>query len=364
MAMYDGNEMYVRIHGGLTLPFVTTVGVKQGCVLSPLLFNLFLNKLPAQYDETCDPVELNGNPLLVLMYADDCVVFSLSANGLRNAICKTVEHFTALNLAVNTLKTKVLIFNLRGQSLSDDPNHKFIINAKPLAVVSEYTYLGVKLKSSGTFAAAIEELSSKAGRAWNSLSTLLYTNKRMHIDRALRLFDSLISSIALYACELWLPFAFTKKSWESPENLLNFWEKLKCETLNQKLCRLLLSVNKKTSRLCVLGELGRYPMLITGISHTLKYTWSIQNASFESLLGDTMKEMNLLNDQGGDSWLKRVEDLYKLMNIPKLPSYYKESKVGKIFTQKLSARFDIHYLAEINKIKPDAEGNDRSKLRF
>ena len=47
-----------------------------------------------------------------------------------------------------------------------------------------------------------------------------------------------------------------------------------------------------------------------------------------------------------------------------MPSYYKASKVGKIFTQKLSARFDSHYLAEINKIKPDAEGNDRSKLRF
>ena len=244
MSMYDGNEMYVRIHGGLTVPFITTVGVKQGCVLSPLLFNLFLNKLLDQYDETCDPVEINGKPLHVLMYADDCVVFSLSANGLKKAIGKTVEHFSSLNLEVNTLKTKVLIFNLSGQSLASDPNHKFIVNSKPLAVVSEYTYLGIKLKSSGTFTTAIEELCSKAGRAWNSLSTLLFTNKRMHIDRALRLFDSLITSIALYACELWLPFVFTKKSWESPENILNFWEKFKCETLNQKLCRLLLSVHK------------------------------------------------------------------------------------------------------------------------
>lgn len=186
----------------------------------------------------------------------------------------------------------------------------------------------------------------------------------MHIDRALRLFDSLITSIALYACELWLPFAFTKKSWESPENILNFWEKLKCETLNQKLCRLLLSVHKKTSRLCVLGELGKYPLLITGLSSTLKYAWSIQNSVSDSLLSDTITEMRSFSDQGDDCWLKRVDSLHKLLNIPKLPSYYKESSVGKIITKKLSAKFDRYYLSEINKVKPDAEGIDRSKLRF
>ena len=139
MDMYKGNKMYIKIQGGLIAPFVTTMGVKQGCVLSPLLFNLFLNKLPDQYDETCDPVVVNDKLLNVLMYADDCVVLSLSANGLRNGIRKTVEHFKTLNLEVNTLKTKVVIFNLKGQSLSDDKNHTFIINTKPLAVVSEYT---------------------------------------------------------------------------------------------------------------------------------------------------------------------------------------------------------------------------------
>ena len=106
MDMYNGNRMHIRIQGGLTEPFFTTTGVKQGCVLSPLLFNLFLNKLPEEYDSTCDPIEINGKPLHVLMYADDCVVLSQSAHGLKNSINKTVEHFKSLNLQVNTKKTK------------------------------------------------------------------------------------------------------------------------------------------------------------------------------------------------------------------------------------------------------------------
>ena len=45
-SIYTDNLMYVKVKGGLTHPFLTTTGVKQGCVLSPLIFNLFIMGLP------------------------------------------------------------------------------------------------------------------------------------------------------------------------------------------------------------------------------------------------------------------------------------------------------------------------------
>ena len=42
-AMYTQNQVFVKVSEGLCQPFVSTVGVLQGEVNSPLLFNLFVN---------------------------------------------------------------------------------------------------------------------------------------------------------------------------------------------------------------------------------------------------------------------------------------------------------------------------------
>ena len=65
--IYTNNKMYVKLESGLTDPFITTIGVKQGCVLSPILFNLFINRLPEVYDSQCDPVKIDGEDVHALM---------------------------------------------------------------------------------------------------------------------------------------------------------------------------------------------------------------------------------------------------------------------------------------------------------
>ena len=99
----------------------------------------------------------------------------------------------------------------------------------------------------------------------------------MKVDRAIELFDSLITPIALYASQFWSVLSLPASSFNSLENLLKSWEKFIPEVLNQKFCRLLLSVQKKTSRLALLGELSRNPLLITSLVQSMKYKWTILN---------------------------------------------------------------------------------------
>ena len=151
----------MQVAGGLTKPFVTTTGFKQGCVFSPLLFNLYINKLPTVYDVQCDPVYLGNEPVPCLMWADDCVVMSTSQVGLQRSITKTVNHFTELGLTVNIKKTKCVIFNPNGWGPQQFPTVKFYINNQLLENAAQYTYLGLVFKPSGSVNAAAQELLSK-----------------------------------------------------------------------------------------------------------------------------------------------------------------------------------------------------------
>ena len=69
-ALYDEHKVYVRVSDGLLQPIKTTIGLKQGCGIYPLLFNLFIDKITTVFDKTCDPVTFGGEDLSCLLWAD------------------------------------------------------------------------------------------------------------------------------------------------------------------------------------------------------------------------------------------------------------------------------------------------------
>ena len=95
-------------------------GVRQGCILSPLLFNLYLNEIPFILDnsDVTDPIMLpNGLPLNCLLYADDLI--SRSPSGLQKQIDILQKYTEKWLLKINQHKTKVLIFSkTKSQSYS------------------------------------------------------------------------------------------------------------------------------------------------------------------------------------------------------------------------------------------------------
>jgi hypothetical protein len=86
--IYSSSEIQIKLGDGLTMPFEDNTGVKQGCVLSPTLFKLFINDLPDIFSENCDPVLLFKKKISCLMFADDIVLVSESSYGLQHALDK------------------------------------------------------------------------------------------------------------------------------------------------------------------------------------------------------------------------------------------------------------------------------------
>ena len=360
MQLYTDHKVFVRVSDGLLQPITTTIGLKQGCCLSSLLFNLFVNKLPSIFDASCDPVSILNEQFNCLLWADDLLILSRSPTGLQNAINKTKLFYDSLGLEINQRKTKVLVFNGRGMKLANLPEHQFYIGNNSIEVVDTYQYLGINVKPSGSLQFAVSELFDKANRAWFAISNVLYKYKRLAVSRACQLFDSLIRPIALFSCEFWLPTILSKKSFNSKDLLLKSWESLQAEILNQKLCRMILSVHKRCSRLAAIGELGRYPLMISSLKHCLKYEWHLGNIDQRSIVSMAVREMATLPQL--DTWYSRVQTIKTSLGITRL--HGSKDRVNSLLGKKLNSVFDRFWLDQINVKKLDSDGVDHNKLRF
>ena len=228
MQIYTDHKVFVHLSDGLLQPITTTIGLKQGCCLSSLLFNLFVNKLPSIFYSSCDPVSILNQNFSCLLWADDLLILSKSPSGLQNALDKTKLFYDDLGLEINQKKSKVMIFNGRGLKLDKLAEHKFLIGNNHVEVVDTYQYLGINLKPSGSMQFAVSQLCDKASRAWLAISNILYKYKRLPVSRAFQLFNSLIRPVALFSCEFWLPIIMPKKCFNSKSDILKFWEKHSC----------------------------------------------------------------------------------------------------------------------------------------
>ena len=109
--MYEGCIAGVKSNGSVSDMFKCLKGVRQGDVLSPNLFNLFINDLPESLRHCDDAPMLLDEKIQCLMYADDLVLMSLSAKGLQQQIDVLHAYCKKWDLNVNTKKTKVVIMS-------------------------------------------------------------------------------------------------------------------------------------------------------------------------------------------------------------------------------------------------------------
>ena len=250
--MYEDVFYRVKLQDGITETFSTTVGVKQGCVLSPTLFNLFISDLPNIFDESCCPVTLFDTSISCLMFADDLVLISQTVTGLQNGLHKLNAYCEKWHLFVNVEKTKIIVFNKSGKTLS---NHKLYYNSQLVEVVPNYQYLGIIFSYCGSFTKAVEHLTAQALKA---LFKLKQKSSSHNIITSLKLFDTLILPIIRYCSEVWSPFL---SKGLNDNNFLHLCDKLIAEKLHTSFCRYLLFVNKKTTNAAVRAELGRRSIL-------------------------------------------------------------------------------------------------------
>ncbi len=130
---------------GLSSTFPCTIGVKQGCSLSPLLFGLYIDALESRIVALVggNGLGLVGTVVKLLLYADDLVLMSKSLWGLQKQLDEFNVFCKEQDLTVNVKKTKVVIF---GSRMNSSPLH---YDGSHVEEVASFRYLGIELHGAG-----------------------------------------------------------------------------------------------------------------------------------------------------------------------------------------------------------------------
>ena len=108
--LYAGQEATVRTGHGTTDWFQIGKGVRQGCILSPCLFNLYAKYIMrnAGLKETQAGIKIAGRNINNLRYADDTTLMAESEKELKNLLKKVKEESEKVGLKLNIQKTKIM----------------------------------------------------------------------------------------------------------------------------------------------------------------------------------------------------------------------------------------------------------------
>ena len=152
-ALYKKTEYTIKTKDATLKAISSNLGLKQGCPLSPLLFNIYINDIANYLDDTPEnsSIQLQGTTITHFLYADDLVILSDFKKGLQRKLDKMTKFEEDKDLAVNIKKTKVMIFNKKGGLIKDI----FKINNSEIEVVKTFTYLGINITASGSFTATV-----------------------------------------------------------------------------------------------------------------------------------------------------------------------------------------------------------------
>ena len=107
--LYAGQEITVRIGRGTTDWFQIGKGVRQGCILSPCLFNFYAKYIirNAELEETQAGIKIARRNINNLRYADDTTLMAESEE-LKSLMMKVKEESEKVGLKLNLQKTKIM----------------------------------------------------------------------------------------------------------------------------------------------------------------------------------------------------------------------------------------------------------------
>ena len=236
-SLFKSPKSRVILNNFATDWFECPIGVKQGDIISPTLFAIYINDLATELNSSGFGVKVE-NDLLVncLLYADDIVLLAESEMDLQSLLSIVNVWCAKWRLEVNLLKTKVMHIRKKQCRRS---GFNFVFEGGNVEFCENYKYLGITINEHLSYEKARNDLAESASRALSGIITKMIKNGGFPFNVYTVLYESCVCSITDYGSEV-----------------LGFSEYQATERVHNKAARAYLGVTRSTPIPGIRVEMG------------------------------------------------------------------------------------------------------------
>ena len=229
--LHVGARGKVRINGKTSEWFDLTVGLRQGAIFSPTLFNIFFGEIVRQMKIKFKEQGLQGAKIVFrrkgvvitgenfkegdrnvettmiyeALFADDMVLFAASAGELQSMIDIFDSIIRQFGQEISVKKTKVMIVRKPNRGRMDTQEHEarvFYVGGKPVEVVETFKYLGGLDTADAKMTEEIVVRKQRMQGAYAKYEKQIF-NSALSERRKAALFNMVVVMNGLFGCQVW-----------------------------------------------------------------------------------------------------------------------------------------------------------------
>ena len=268
--LYLDQEAKIKTEDGDTEWFGIGKGVRQGCILSPMLFNIYgENIMRAAVGDSNAGVRLGSRKINNLRYADDTTLVASTAEELGELIQSVKRESEKVGLYLNINKTKIM---------SNTTMDEFTVRGERLEIVHQFKFLGSLINTQSSCKEEIRCRTTLGRAAMNGLKHI-WKDRDINTQLKTKLVKTLVFPIITYASETWTTTLETQRNIQACE--LWCWRRM-----------LRISWTDRISNATILQTVGN-PIPLNGLilKQKLSYFGHIMRTKGECLERDLMLSM-------------------------------------------------------------------------
>jgi hypothetical protein len=273
--IYKKVESSILLGDYRTAFFEIEVGLRQGCILSPLLFNLFINDLQEEIKKLGKGIKIGNFRVDMLYFADDIVLLAESREDLEKMLEIVYNYSLKWRLKFNYDKCNVIIFDnqynkeIKYSTCTQNCTcgHHFSFGPNLIKEVLFYKYLGIELSNCLSFDIFKKRLLARARCNMARIWSMGIKNGNLSVKGSINIWQAIVRSTLEYGSVIW-----GKEKW------------LEGEQVQADMAKRILRCSSKTKREAMYGDLGWWPLQARRDLNKLKYWFHLITLDGDRLL--------------------------------------------------------------------------------